>query len=99
MKISAVLLLAAFAAPLLSIAQAPRGQGPAAPPQVTTMLLGGNVYGIDGQGGRAAALVGPEGIFLVDAQSAAITERIVAALKNLSPAPIRGATKTSANLV
>src|SRR5574339_586631 len=89
MKISAVLLLAAFAAPLLSIAQAPRGQGPAAPPQVTTMLLGGNVYGIDGQGGRAAALVGPEGIFMVDAQSAAINERIVAALQMLSPAPIR----------
>jgi glyoxylase-like metal-dependent hydrolase (beta-lactamase superfamily II) len=52
-------------------------------------LLGGNVYGIDGQGGRAAALVGPDGIFLVDAQSAAITDRIVAALRTLSPSPIR----------
>jgi cyclase len=89
MKISALLLMAALAMPLPLIAQAARGQAPAAPPQVTTTLLGGNVYGIDGQGGRAAALVGPEGIFLVDAQSAAITERIVAALKTLSPAPIR----------
>jgi cyclase len=76
MKTLALLLFAA-------LAQAP------APPQVTTTLLGGNVYGIDGQGGRAAALVGPEGIFLVDAQSAAVTDRIVAALKTLSPAPIR----------
>src|SRR5574339_675067 len=99
MKISALLILAALATPLPLIAQGARGQGPAATPQATTTLLGGNVYGIDGQGGRAAALVGLEGIFLVDAQSAAITERIVAALKNLSPAPIRGATKTSANLV
>jgi glyoxylase-like metal-dependent hydrolase (beta-lactamase superfamily II) len=65
-------------------------QAPApAPPQVKTTLLGGNVYGIDGQGGRAAALVGPDGVFLVDAQSAAVTDRIVAALKMLSPAPIR----------
>jgi len=36
-----------------------------------------------------AALVRPEGILLVDAQSAAITDRIVAALKEISPAPIR----------
>lgn len=89
MKISTLLLLAALSTPLSLIAQAPRGQGPAAAPQVTTTLLGGSVYGIDGQGGRAAALVGSEGIFLVDAQSAAINERIVAALKMLSPAPIR----------
>jgi glyoxylase-like metal-dependent hydrolase (beta-lactamase superfamily II) len=87
MKISALLLLAAaLAAPLSLSAQGGRGQ---TPPQARTTLLGGNVYGIDGQGGRAAALVGPEGIFLVDAQSAAITESIAAALKTLSPAPIR----------
>jgi glyoxylase-like metal-dependent hydrolase (beta-lactamase superfamily II) len=89
MKISSRLLLATLASPLCLMGQGARGQAPAAPPQVTTTLLGGNVYGIDGQGGRAAALVGPEGIFLVDAQSPAITERITAALKTLSPAPIR----------
>ena len=89
MRISALLLLAALAAPLSSAAQGVGAQAPAATPQVTTTLLGGSVYGIDGQGGRAAALVGPEGIFLVDAQSAAVTDRIVAALKTLSPAPIR----------
>jgi glyoxylase-like metal-dependent hydrolase (beta-lactamase superfamily II) len=80
MKISGLLLVAALAMPPSLIAQ---GAGP------TTTLLGGNVYGIDGQGGRAAALVGPEGIFLVDAQSAVTTDRIAAALKALSPAPIR----------
>jgi glyoxylase-like metal-dependent hydrolase (beta-lactamase superfamily II) len=85
MRILAILLLTALAAPLHSAPQGGVGQAP----QVTTTLLGGSIYGIDGQGGRAAALVGPEGIFLIDAQSAAITERIVAALKTLSPAPIR----------
>jgi len=36
-----------------------------------------------------AALVGPEGILLVDAQSPAVTDTIVAALKGISPAPLR----------
>src|SRR5688572_5109245 len=60
-----------------------------APVQVTLTRLGGNVHGIDGQGGRAAALIGPDGVFLVDAQFPAVTERIVAAIKQVSPAPIR----------
>jgi glyoxylase-like metal-dependent hydrolase (beta-lactamase superfamily II) len=74
----------------LAAAQAPAAQA-GAPPEVkvVTTKLGGNVYGIDGQGGRAAALVGPEGIFLVDAQFPAVTEKIVAALKEISPAPLR----------
>jgi glyoxylase-like metal-dependent hydrolase (beta-lactamase superfamily II) len=71
-------------------AQAPPPQG-AAPQEVkvVTTNLGGNVYGIDGQGGRAAALIGPDGIFMVDSQFAPVTEKIVAALKGLSPAPLR----------
>lgn len=69
-------------------APAPAGQPP---PEVvvTATRLGGNVYGIDGQGGRAAALVGPEGIFLVDSQFARVSDKIVAALKDLSPAPLK----------
>jgi cyclase len=69
-------------------APAPAQAAPA-PVQVTLTKLGGNVYGIDGQGGRAAALIGPDGVFLVDAQFPAVTERIVAAIKGVSPAPIR----------
>ena len=64
----------------------------AAPPReitVTTTLLSASVYGIDGQGGRMAALVGPEGVFLVDAQFPAVTDKIVAAIKALSPSPLR----------
>jgi glyoxylase-like metal-dependent hydrolase (beta-lactamase superfamily II) len=81
----------------LLVGQVASAQGqPAAPPQaaqqevkVVTTKLGGNVYGIDGQGGRAAALVGPDGIFLVDAQFARVTDKIVAALKELSPSPLK----------
>lgn len=70
-------------------------QGGAAQPgqpaevRVTTTRLGGSVYAVDGQGGRMAALIGPEGVFLVDAQFPAVTEKIVAAIREISPAPIR----------
>ena len=87
MRISIWLVASVLVAPALAGAQGNRG--PAAPVQVKTTLLGGNVYGIDGQGGRMAALVGPEGILLVDAQSPAVTDSIAAALKGISPAPLR----------
>jgi cyclase len=57
--------------------------------KVVVTKLGGSVYGVDGAGGRMTALVGPEGLFLVDSQFARATDKIVAALKELSPAPIR----------
>jgi cyclase len=69
-------------------AQAPAGQ----PPQevvVTTTRLGGSVHGIEGQGGRAAALVGPDGIFIVDSQFARVSDKFLAAVKQLSPAPLK----------
>jgi cyclase len=83
-------LLGLFAAHLASA----QGQPPATPqPQqevvVTATKLGGTVYGIDGQGGRMAALVGADGVFLVDSQFARVTDKIVAAIKDLSPAPLR----------
>jgi glyoxylase-like metal-dependent hydrolase (beta-lactamase superfamily II) len=78
-------------------AQIAGAQQPAAPPaggpppevKVTTTLLGGSVYGIDGRGGRMAALVGPDGVLLVDAQFPDVTDKIVAAIKQISPSPLR----------
>jgi len=85
-----LLVCCARSAAASGLPQAPAPQGPA--PQeikVVATRLGGNVYGIDGQGGRMAALVGPDGVFLVDSQFAPVTEKIVAALKGLSTAPLR----------
>jgi cyclase len=70
------------------LAQAPAGQ-PQQEVVVTTTRLGGSVYGIDGQGGRAAALVGPDGIFIVDSQFARVSDKFLAAVKQLSPAPLK----------
>jgi cyclase len=91
MKTTFLPFLALLAIPAAE-AQAP--QAPAAPRQqqevvVTATKLGGNVYGIDGQGGRMAALVGADGVLLVDAQSPRITEKIVATIEGLTPAPLR----------
>ncbi len=66
------------------------GQQPAqAPVQVVLTKFGNNFYAIDGQGGRMGALVGPDGIFVVDAQSAAITDRIMTEVRKVSQEPLK----------
>lgn len=65
---------------------------PGAPPaevKVVVTKLGGSVYGIDGQGGRMAALIGPEGVFLVDSQFARVSDKIAAAIRELTNAPFK----------
>ncbi len=43
----------------------------------------------DAAGGRIGVLVGPDGIFMVDAQYAQITDKVVAAIRKISSEPIR----------
>ena len=43
----------------------------------------------DAAGGRIGVLAGPDGIFMVDAQYAQITGKVVAAIRTISPEPIR----------
>src|SRR6266478_3618756 len=43
----------------------------------------------DAAGGRIGVLAGPDGIFMVDAQYAQITDKVVAAIKKISSEPIR----------
>lgn len=90
MRILTYLRLGLSVAPW-AIAQAPAPAAAQPQPEVvvTATKLGGSVYGIDGQGGRMAALVGPEGVLLVDSQFARVSDKILAAIKNLSPAPLK----------
>jgi cyclase len=81
-----VLALAGVLAGSVTSAQAQPAQQEV---KVVATKLGGSVYGIDGAGGRMTALVGPDGLFLVDSQFPRATDKIVAALKELSPAPIK----------
>ena len=57
--------------------------------QIKVTKIAGNFHTVEGQGGTIGALIGPDGIFLVDSQFAPLTEKIAAALKQTSAAPIR----------
>jgi cyclase len=99
----AVTVLAAAA--LMTVSTGAQGQGgagraggaPAAAPaqpdfsqvQIKTTKLTDNFYTLEGQGGTIGALVGPDGVFLVDSQFAPLTDKIVAAVKQISDGRIR----------
>ncbi len=86
MAVTLALLAGLSGSNQLAQAQAPAAGAPAQQNvQVTTTRLNGNVYAVDGQGGRITALVGPDGILLVDTQFPQVTEKIVDALRQLNP--------------
>jgi glyoxylase-like metal-dependent hydrolase (beta-lactamase superfamily II) len=86
MTVRGYLVIAALvAAPLAAAAQ----QQDFSKVEIKTTKVAGNLYTVEGQGGVIGALVGPDGIFLVDSQFAPLTDRIVAALKQISDRPIR----------
>jgi len=68
--------------------------------EVLTQKIAPNLYMLSGSagadpghedaaGGRIGMLVGPDGIFMVDAQYAQITDKVVAAIRKISSEPIR----------
>jgi cyclase len=68
--------------------------------ELLTEKIGPNLYMLSGSagadpghedaaGGRIGILAGPDGIFMVDAQYAQITDKVVAAMRKISSEPIR----------
>jgi len=57
--------------------------------EIKTTDLGHNTYMLEGRGGNITVAVGTDGIILVDSQFAPLTEKIVAAVKAISPLPIK----------
>src|ERR1700738_4443572 len=57
--------------------------------EIKATKIASTFYTLDGQGGTIGALVGPDGVFLVDSQFAPLTEKIVAAIKQISDGRIR----------
>src|SRR5205085_12493998 len=82
---AALVALVLFAAPMAR-AQA---QQDFSQVQIKTTKLGTNYYTLDGQGGTIGVLTGPDGVFMVDAQFAPLSEKIAAAIKQISDRPIR----------
>jgi glyoxylase-like metal-dependent hydrolase (beta-lactamase superfamily II) len=60
-----------------------------AAPAIKTTKLSDNFYTLEGQGGTIGILTGPEGVFMVDTQFAAASDAIAAAIKAITPQPIR----------
>jgi cyclase len=57
--------------------------------QIKTNKIAGNFYTLDGQGGTIGVLTGPDGVLMVDAQFAPLSDKIVAAIKQISDGRIR----------
>lgn len=91
--------LAALAATSLMVATTQAQQAPATPPaapfvdwdkiQIKTTDLGHNTYMLEGQGGNITVAVGTDGIIMVDGQFAPLSDKIKAAIKAISPRPIK----------
>jgi glyoxylase-like metal-dependent hydrolase (beta-lactamase superfamily II) len=62
--------------------------------EIKTTKISNNFYTLEGQGGTIGALVGPDGVFLVDTQFAPLTEKLVAAIKQISDGRIRFVVNT-----
>lgn len=57
--------------------------------EIETNKIANNFYTLDGQGGTIGVLAGPDGVLLVDSQFAPLTDRIVAAVKQISDGRLR----------
>ena len=57
--------------------------------EIKTTKVGNNLYTLEGTGGMIGVLAGPDGVLMVDSQFAPLTEKIVAAIRQISSNPIR----------
>jgi len=57
--------------------------------QIKTTKIGGNFYTLEGQGGTIGVLAGSDGVLMVDAQFAPLSDKILAAIKQISDGRIR----------
>src|SRR5689334_25176976 len=74
--------------------QAPAPAPAAQPPdfskvEIKATKLTPNFYVLEGQGGAIGVLVGPDGVFMVDSQFAPLSDKIAAAIRQISDRPIR----------
>ena len=92
-----------FAAAAFAVARIASAQGTGidyAKVEILTEKLAPNLYMLSGSagadpahedaaGGRIGVLAGPDGIFMVDAQYAQLTDKVVAAIRKIGSEPIR----------
>jgi glyoxylase-like metal-dependent hydrolase (beta-lactamase superfamily II) len=93
---AAVAAAAALLSSTVFAQQAPAPAAAPAPPlidwakiEIKTTDLGNNTYMLVGQGGNITVAVGSDSIMMVDGQFAPLSDKIKAAIKAISPLPIR----------
>jgi cyclase len=57
--------------------------------EIRTTRLADDFYTLEGLGGTVSVLTGPDGVLLVDSQFAALSDKLVAAIRKVSNQPIR----------
>ena len=62
--------------------------------EIKTTKITDKFYTLEGQGGTIGVLVGPDGVFMVDTQFAPLSEKIAAAVKQITPQPIKFVVNT-----
>jgi cyclase len=74
---------------LTAVFAAAQGQPDFSKVEVKITEIAPSLYTLEGQGGTMGALVGPDGVFVVDAQFAPLTEKLVAAVRRVTEQPIK----------
>lgn len=82
-------LLLALACLAISANAIPQGQPDYSKTEIKATKVTNSFYTLEGQGGMIGILVGPDGVFMVDSQFAPLTDKIVAAVKQITNQPIR----------
>jgi cyclase len=62
--------------------------------EIKTNKVTDKFYTLDGQGGTIGVLTGPDGVFMVDTQFAPLSDKIAAAIKQITPQPIKFVVNT-----
>jgi len=81
---SSRLMLAALAVVAISANLQAQGQQDFSKVEIKTNKVSNNFYTLDGQGGTIGVLTGPDGVFQVDGQFAPLSEKIAAAIRQIS---------------
>jgi cyclase len=84
---SSLAALAAWA--VLAVSAGAQGPPDFSKVEIKTNKITNNFYTLEGQGGAIGVLTGPDGVLMVDAQFAPLTDKIVAAVRQISDKPIR----------
>jgi cyclase len=81
---SSRLMLAALALVAIPATLQAQGQQDFSKVEIKTNKVSNNFYTLDGQGGTIGVLTGPDGVFQVDGQFAPLSEKIAAAIRQIS---------------